>query len=194
MEERYNAGTDCRIDSGATVGYVYTENPSPAKLGEQVVVRSGTKIYCDVSIGDNVQTGHDALVREHTQVGDGTLIGSQTVIDGRSSIGGNVSLQTGVYVPQETTIEDNVFVGPHATLTNDMYPQRIEAELEGPTLKRSASVGANSTILPDVTVGERSFVAAGAIVTEDVPSGTLAVGSPAEFNPLPEELQGENDI
>jgi acetyltransferase-like isoleucine patch superfamily enzyme len=99
-----------------------------------------------------------------------------------------------VYVPPYTTIGDHVFVGPRAVLTNDRYPVRTDDDLRGPTVEDHVSIGANATILPGVTVGERSFVAAGAVVTRDVPPDTLAVGVPAEHEPLPEHLAGGNEI
>jgi acetyltransferase-like isoleucine patch superfamily enzyme len=139
-----------------------------------------------------LNTGHNALIREQTSIGDDVLIGTNTVIDGYSTIGSNVSLQTGVYVPSETEIGSNVFLGPQATLTNDPHPLRQEVDLEGPVLADDVSIGANATILPGVRLGERSFVAAGAVVTDDVPADTLAVGNPAEHRPLPEALQRGN--
>lgn len=187
-------GNDATIDPGATLGYAYCDDPGPTVLGDDATVRSGTIIYADVSVGDGFTTGHDALVREHTTVGDDVLLGTGAVIDGRSTIGDNVSIQTGVYLPSETTVEDGVFLGPYAVSTNDAYPLRVEPELVGPTIREHASIGANTTLLPGVTVGERAFVAAGAVVTEDVPPETLAVGVPAIHRPLPDELRRENVI
>ena len=97
-------------------------------------------------------------------------------------------------MPSESTVGDRVFVGPGATFTNDPYPLRADQGLEGPTIEDDASVGAGATVLPSVRVGEGAFVAAGAVVTADVPSETLAVGAPAEFKPLPEELRGGNQF
>jgi acetyltransferase-like isoleucine patch superfamily enzyme len=189
---RCELGQEARIENAAVVGHVYDEGCEPAVLGDEVTVRAGTIVYGDVIAGDRLNTGHFALIREKTHLGDDVLVGTNVVIDGRTDVGSNVSLQTGVYVPSHTDIGSNVFVGPRATLTNDPYPLRQEVDLAGPRLGDHASVGANATILPDVTVGERSFVAAGAVVTEDVPSDTLAVGNPAEHRPLPESLQGGN--
>ena len=87
-----------------------------------------------------------------------------------------------------------MFLGPCAVLTNDAYPIRTESELTGPTLEDHVSVGANATLLPGVTVGEGSFVAAGSVVTDDVPPETLAVGAPAEHRSLPDKLEGGNRI
>ncbi len=187
-------GDNCEIEPNATVGYRYKDGADPPVLGDRATVRSGSIVYADVMIGDDFTTGHRILVREDTAIDDNVLVGTDTVIDGTTTIGSNVSLQTGVYVPSHTKIGSDVFVGPHAVLTNDPYPIRRDVELTGPTLCDNVSVGANATVLPGVTVGEGSFVAAGAVVTDDVPPETLAVGAPATFRSLPEELEGGNNI
>ena len=193
-ETRARVGASNRIDDDATVGYVNDADAPPADIGDDATIRAGTIVYADTTIGDGFTTGHNALVREDTTIGDDVLVGTDTTIDGSSTIGSHVSLQTGVYVPTQTTIGDQVFVGPRAVLTNDPYPVRREAPLTGPTLDDGVSVGANATLLPDVTVGTGAFVAAGAVVTEDVPPETLAVGVPASHEPLPEDLTGENEL
>lgn len=182
------------IARDATVGYSYDTGAGATTVGEDATVRSGSIIYADVRIGRGFVTGHNVLVREETHIGDDVAVGTNTVIDGNATIGSHVSLQTGVYVPPETTIHDHVFIGPHAVLTNDPYPIRVDEELRGPTIEDHVSIGANSTILPGVTIGEGSFVAAGSVVTRDVPPETLAVGVPAQHEPLPDELAGGNEI
>ena len=194
MNSGPRVGRDCTIDDGATVGYDYGDETTPPAIGAGSTIRAGTIIYDDVVMGERCTTGHDALIRERTELGDDVLVGTNAVIDGRTTVGSNVSLQTGVYVPAETTIRDDVFVGPHAVLTNDPHPIRTDAPLAGPTIERGVSVGANATVLPSVMVGERSFVAAAAVVTEDVPPDTLAVGAPAAHRPLPEDLRSLNEI
>jgi acetyltransferase-like isoleucine patch superfamily enzyme len=189
-----NLGDGCEIDDGATVGYEYDDDAEPPVVGDDARIRAGTRIYADVAIGDDLITGHDALVRENTIVGDDVVIGTGTVIDGETTIGSDVSLQTGVYIPTQTEIGDNVFVGPKAVMTNDPYPIREEQPLEGPTIEDGASIGANATLLPGVTIGENAFVAAGAVVTDDVPPNRLAVGAPARIEPLPEPLDKANVI
>ena len=192
----YVAGENCVVDDGATVGYVHDENAPETVLGDGATVRAGTIIYRDVEIGDDLSTGHNALIREGTTIGDGVVVGTDTVIDGDSTFGSHVSLQTGVYVPPTTTVGDEVFLGPRAVLTDDPYPVRGDDDSHrgGPTIERGASVGANATLLPNVTVGENAFVAAGAVVTEDVPPDTLAVGTPARHRPLPDRLEGGNTL
>ncbi|PSP55945.1 N-acetyltransferase [Halobacteriales archaeon QS_1_67_19] len=187
-------GEGCEISPDATVGHCHGDDATPPVVGDRATIRSGSVVYADVEIGDDFTTGHGVLVREDTRIGDDVVVGTDTVIDGTTTIGSHVSLQTGVYVPTNTTIGSEVFVGPRAVLTNDPYPIRRDADLEGPTLEDNVSIGANATLLPGVTVGEGAFVAAGAVVTEDVPPETLAVGSPARHEPLPEDLEGGNQI
>lgn len=189
---RFVSGDGCTIDDDATIDH--GEFDEPTSVGTNATIRAGSIIYGDVTIGDDFTTGHDVLVREGTTIGDDVLVGTKTVIDGQTTIGSHVSLQTNVYVPTKTTIESNVFVGPGAVLTNDEYPIRTDADLEGPTIKEGASIGANATLLPGVTVGQNAFVAAGAVVTQDVPADSLAVGAPARVQTLPDPLKGPNQL
>ena len=183
-------GEDCTVDDSVDVPA--SRDGAPPRIGDRATIRSGSVVYPDVVVGDGLQTGHQVVVREGTVVGDDVVIGTQTVIDGRCEIGDGASLQTGVYVPPYSAVGDRVFLGPNAVLTNDPYPLRRDCDLVGPTLAEDVTVGANATVLPDVTVGERSFVAAGSVVTEDVPPETLAVGVPARHRPLPDELDATN--
>ena len=157
-------------------------------IGKDAVLRSGTIIYCDVIIGDRFQSGHNVMIREKTRIGDRVSIGTSVVIDGNTRIGSDVSLQSMVYIPTNTTIGDHVFIGPNAVLTNDRYPPSGIDGLVGPVIERHAAIGANATILPGIHIGEGALVAAGAIVTRDVPAHTLAVGAPAKIQDLPSAL------
>ncbi len=165
-----------------------------AVIGDNAVIRSNSIIYTDVTIGNYLRTGHNIMIREKTKIGDNVLIGTNTIIDGHTTIGNNVSIQGNVYIPLNVTIEDHVFIGPCAVLTNDKYPIRKKSGLGGPILRRGASIGANATLLPEVEIGEGAMVAAGALVSKDVPSWKLAVGFPAKIKELPEELRIVNNI
>lgn len=149
-----------------------------ATIGKNVIIRSHTIIYEETTIGDNIQTGHHILIREKTRIGKNTVIGTNTIIDGHAEIGNNVRIETGVYIPPMTRIEDNVFIGPRAILTNDKYPP--SKRLQGPIIMQGAIIGAGAIILPGVKIGRNAIVAAGAIVTKDVPPETLVAGNPAK--------------
>lgn len=189
-------GRGCHIEDGARLGHGFDRFEEPTVIGDDATVRSGTVVYAATGIGDRFTTGHHALVREHTTLGDDVLVGTSATIDGQCQIGSHVNLQTGAYVPTATTIADQVFIGPYAVLTNDPYPirRREEVDLEGPSIERGATIGANATILPGVTIGEAAFVAAGSVVTDHVPPRTLAIGVPAEHHELPPPLRGGNLI
>ncbi len=154
-------------------------------IGDDAILRCGTILYADVTAGDHLTTGHQVLVREHTTMGDHVSLGTGVIIEGCCTIGSNVSLQSLVYLPTNTTIHDDVFIGPHAVLTNDKYPPS-HATLQGPEVMAGASVGAQVTILPGVRIGKGALVAAGSVVTKDVPDYTMAIGSPARITDLPD--------
>lgn len=177
-----------------TLGLKYKYNSNAPVIGKNPIIRSNSVIYNDVNIGDNFRTGHCVVIREKTDIGNDVLIGTNTVIEGHCSIGNNVSIQSNVYIPKNSIIEDNVFIGPCACFTNDKYPVRIDYKLKGPVIRTGASIGANSTFLSDIEVGKGAMVAAGAIVTMDVPEYFLAIGAPARIKPLPKHLKKLNQL
>ena len=183
------------IDSGAVVGYLFDGWSEPARMGPDCRVRTGTVIYANTRIGARCSTGTYALIREHTQIGDECLIGSATIIEGLVQMGDGVVLQSGVFVPSGTSIGNRVFVGPRAVLTNDRYPLRRRStyQPEAPVLEDDVTVGANATVLPGVRIAQGAMVAAGAVVTKDVPAWSLAIGCPARPRDLPAGLRVPNE-
>ena len=146
-------------------------------IGSDVHLRPGTTVYEGTVLGSRVETGHNVLIREKVTVGEGSIIGSSSVVDGRVRIGSNVRIESGVYIPPESVVEDNVFIGPYAVVTNDRYP--MSSRLVGVYIERNAAIGANSVLIAGVRVGENSIVAAGSVVTRDVPPNTVVAGVPA---------------
>jgi carbonic anhydrase/acetyltransferase-like protein (isoleucine patch superfamily) len=119
----------------------------------------------------------------------GAVVGAEcnlcdhTFIENDVRIGNRVTVKCGVQIWDGTTIEDDVFIGPNATFTNDLFPR---SKVYPPTflrtvVKRGASIGANATILPGLTIGERAMVGAGAVVTRDVPPNAVLAGNPARI-------------
>ena len=181
-------------NENVTIGVNYKMQSKAPIIGKNALIRSNSIIYNDVEIGNNFKTGHGVTIREKTNIGDDVLIGTNTIIEGHCSIGDNVSIQSNVYIPTNTVIEDYVFIGPCACFTNDKYPIRVDFDLKGPVIKRGVSIGANSTFLSNIEIGEGAMVAAGAIVTMDVPEYFLAIGAPARIKPLPKHLKRLNLI
>ena len=122
-----------------------------------------------------------ANVFESAKIGDGVKIGAFSEIGRNVKIGDDSNKSAGVYIPENVIIEDNVFIGPHAVFTNDKKPPSFgKWRQEKPTLVKSgASIGANSTILPNLTIGKNSVIGAGAVVTKDVSDGVTVVGNPS---------------
>jgi len=116
-----------------------------------------------------------AVIGEDCNICDGVFIENDV------RVGNRVTIKCGVQLWDGVTLDDDVFVGPNATFTNDPFPRsRQYPEKFARTLvRKGASIGANATILPGVTIGEKSMVGAGAVVTQDVPAHTTVVGNPA---------------
>lgn len=187
-------GEGTQVFEPVTLGFPSRERLSRKQfpgtvVGRNGVIRSGTIIYCDVTIGDFFSSGHNVLIRERTTIGDHVAVGSSTIIEGDCSIGDNVRIQSMAFIPTNTCIGSEVFIGPNVILTNDRYPPTGKPELKGPVLEDYAVIGANATILPGITIGRGSAVAAASVVTKDVPPGFLAIGSPARLRPLPKEMR-----
>ena len=175
LHGRVTIGEGATVQENVTLG---SAEDGVLTIGMNSIIRSGTVIYSAVQIGDNFRTGHNVLIRENTRIGDNVLVGTNSVVDGDCQIGSKVSIQTGVYVTRYTTIEDGVFLGPCCVTTNDKY-MKYGAVLKGPVIKRGVRIGANSTIMPGITVGENAVVGAGAVVTRDVKPNAIVAGVPA---------------
>ncbi|MEG1113292.1 MAG: acyltransferase [Hafnia sp.] len=135
------------------------------------------------AIGNNTRIWQYSVIFENAKLGENCNICAHTLIESDVIIGNNVTVKSGVYIWDGTRIEDNVFLGPNATLTNDPMPRskKYPEKFSGITLKKGCSIGANATILPGITIGENAMVGAGAVVTKDVPANTVVAGNPAKI-------------
>jgi acetyltransferase-like isoleucine patch superfamily enzyme len=151
------------------------------KLGERVTICTGAVVLAGASIGDEAIIGDQSFVRERSTVGPGSVVGRGSVVDNDVAIGARVRIQTNVYLTAFSLVEDDVFVGPCAMTTNDDTMARHDAgyALRGATLRRACRVGGGSVLTPGVEVGEEAFVAAGAVVTREVPARAVVMGVPA---------------
>jgi acetyltransferase-like isoleucine patch superfamily enzyme len=153
----------------------------PLWLGDGVTIGANAVVLAAARIGSRGVVGDRAHVRERAVMGEESVVGSGSAVDNDVTIGSRVKIQTGCYITAFSLIEDDVFVAPCVTTTNDnaMGRHGREVPLRGATLRRACRVGAGSILLPGVEIGEEAFVAAGSVVTRDVPARTLVMGTPA---------------
>ena len=145
-------------------------------IHEKAIVESknigeGTKIWAFCNILEGAKLGNNC------NICDGCFV------ENKVSIGNNVTIKTGVSLWDGIIVEDDVFIGPNATFTNDKHPRskNINYLQEKTLLKKGCSIGANATILSGIIIGENAMVGAGAVVTKDVPDLALVYGNPARI-------------
>jgi UDP-2-acetamido-3-amino-2,3-dideoxy-glucuronate N-acetyltransferase len=140
-------------------------------------------IFERVSIGEGTRLGNFVLIRSDTVVGEECVIGSYVDIEGEVSIGNRASLQSGCYLTRGVVIEDLVFCGPRVVTMNDRLichrRPALSFERQAPRILRAARIGGGSVLLPGVIIGENAFVAAGSVVTHNVPDRAIVAGNPA---------------
>jgi acetyltransferase-like isoleucine patch superfamily enzyme len=134
-------------------------------------------------IGEGTRVWQYVVILPGAVIGRDSNICSHCFIENKVVVGSRVTVKCGVQLWDGVTLEDDVFVGPNATFTNDRSPRsrNASAALLPTTVKKGASIGANATILPGLIIGEDAMVGAGAVVTKDVPPRTLVVGNPARI-------------
>lgn len=133
-------------------------------------------------IGEGTTVWQFCVILKGARIGNNCNINCHVFIENDVVIGDNVTIKPGVQLWDGITIEDNVFIGPNVTFTNDLkprskqYPQSFLKTI----VKKGASIGANATILPGITIGENAMIGAGSVVLKNVPANTLWVGNPAK--------------
>jgi acetyltransferase-like isoleucine patch superfamily enzyme len=149
--------------------------PEPYFAHESAVVEDGATIGTDTRIWNHCQ------IRGGASIGNGCNLGKNVFIDAEAVIGDRVKIQNNVSVYSGVTLEDEVFVGPSAVFTNDLYPRAVNPTWEiTPTLVgRGASIGANATIICGNDIGEFATVGSGSVVVRPVEDHALVVGNPA---------------
>ena len=143
----------------------------PQGLCESQAVGDGTRVWAFSHVMPNARIGRDCNLSAHVFIENDVVVGDR------------VTIKSGVQLWAGLTIEDDVFIGPNATFTNDRFPRSQQPlKLLKTTIRKGATIGAGAVLLPGITVGQRAMVGAGAVVTQDVPSNAIVVGNPARIS------------
>lgn len=185
-------GDGCIIQDNVVLGKIprlsarstASREPLPGLvLGAGAAVCSGAIVYAGTRIGDRAIIGDLASVRERCEIGEAVVVGRGVCVENNVQIGAFCKIQSNSYITAYSTLEEHVFIAPCVTTTNDNYMGRTEARHEqilGAIIRRGARVGGGVVILPGIEIGEEAFVAAGALVTRNVPAKRLVAGLPAK--------------
>jgi acetyltransferase-like isoleucine patch superfamily enzyme len=199
-------GENVRVDDHASLGKrpmraansaTTREQELPAlTLGDQCIVGTGVVLYRGASIDAKVLMADLCTVRENVSIGRGTIVGRGVTVENVCTIGRYCKLESECYITAYSTLEDRVFVAPGVVTSNDNFVGRTAERFKhfkGVTVRRGGRVGAGSVLLPGVVVGEDALVAAGSVVTRDVPPRTVVMGRPAKpWRDVPVEQLLEN--
>jgi len=183
-------GGDARIQDGAIIGKPIAlgaqstaprDEPAACEVGAGATICAGAVLVAGARIGPGAVVGDQAHVRERAEIGERSVVGRGSAVDNDVTVGARVRIQTGCYITAFSVIEDDVFVAPGVTLTNDDTMGRHDREhkLRGAILRRACRVGGGAVVTPGVEIGEEAFVAAGAVVVRDVPARAVVMGVPA---------------
>jgi acetyltransferase-like isoleucine patch superfamily enzyme len=183
-------GSDVVIEDGAVLGKrprlrpgsSAAADPSGALVIEHdATICCGAVVYAGARVGAGAILGDQCQVRERASIGEGTVVGRGSAVEFGAQVGARVSIQTDVYVTALTVVEDDVFLGPGVVTTNDDTMGRHDdrVPLRGAVLRRACRIGGGAVLVPGVEVGEEAFVAAGAVVSADVPARAVVMGVPA---------------
>ena len=206
IHENTTIGDNVRIDDNSVIGkrpmkaansaVTKDDELPPCTIASDCIIGTSVIIYRGCTIGEKVLVADLSTVRENVTVGMKTIVGRGVAIENFCNIGKYVKLETNVYITAHSDVADRVFVAPCVATSNDNFIGRTNERFEnfkGVIIEKGARIGVNAIILPGKTIEEDSLVAAGALVSRDVPSKKIVAGMPAKvLRDVPEDQLLEN--
>lgn len=181
-------GNNVQIEDGVVLGKTPFSNKKMARkaqidyepliIKDNVKIGSNVVIYCNVVVEEDVLIGDLASIREKVRIGKSSIIGRNVTVELNTTIGERVVIQTSSYITGDMVIEDDVFIGPCCSSSNDKYMGEGNYKHAGPHICRGAKIGNNATLLPGITIGEKAVIGAGSVITKDIPPYEVYVGNP----------------
>ena len=201
-------GNAVRIDDNVIIGKKPLSSPrsifkvptdlKPAKIGDYCQIGANVVIYCQCEIGERNLIADLATIRENVSLGGLNIVGRNVSIENFVKIGSRNKFETNSYITAYSEIGDYCFVAPCTATSNDNFMARDKERFnhfKGITMESGSRIGVNATILPGKVLHSDAVVAAGAVVTRDVPAKTIVVGNPAKaFREVPETQLMENNL
>lgn len=153
------------------------------KKVNSVFIHPTAEVNENAKIGKGTYIWNQVQIRENALIGENCILSKDVYIDLDVVIGNNVKIQNGVSLYKGITVEDDIFIGPHAVFTNDLLPRAFNKDwkITETLLRKGCSIGANATIVAGNVIGPYSIVAAGAVITQDVAPFSLVMGNPARI-------------
>ena len=147
-----------------------------------IYVHETAEVSVDAEIGEGTKIWNQVQIRENASVGENCILSKNVYVDLGVKIGNRVKIQNNVNVYHGVTIEDDVFLGPSMTFTNDLFPRAFSDDWQvyETKVKRGAAIGANAVIICGTVIGEYAMIGAGSVVTKDVDNYALMAGNPAK--------------
>lgn len=161
-------------------------------IGDHCLIGNGAVLYNGCTLGVRVMVADVATVRERVSVGESTIVGRGVAIENDCVIGARCKLETNAYITAYSVLEDFVFIAPGVITSNDNFAGRTKdrhKHYKGVTVRRGGRIGAGATVLPGKTIGADAMLAAGSVLTHNIPARELWAGIPARYLRMVQEDQ-----